>query len=117
MDIKWSGINTDKRYTTNIRIETAEKQGLLKDIISAVSDNNTNIVFANVKSKFNKLGIIELGIEVDNIDTLKSVMNSIQAMPDVYSVKRVQTSFNSSPKQFARKNNKQARKAKHTPTK
>lgn len=112
LDIKWSGVSSDRRYTTSIRIETAEKQGLLKDIIAAVSDNNTNIVFANVKSRNNKLGIIELGIEVDNINTLKQVMNSLQAMPEVYTVKRVQTAFNQSPKQFAKKNSKSARKNK-----
>ena len=94
----------------SIRIETAEKQGLLKDIISAVSDNNTNIVFANVKSRHNKLGIIELGLEVDNIETLKQVMNSLQSMPEVYTVKRVQTAFNQAPKQFAKKNSKSVRK-------
>ena len=110
LDIKWSGISTDKRYSTSIRIETAEKQGLLKDIISAVSDNNTNIVFANVKSRHNKLGIIELGLEVDNIETLKQVMNSLQSMPEVYTVKRVQTAFNQAPKQFAKKNSKSVRK-------
>ena len=110
LDIKWSGISTDKRYTTSIRIETAEKQGLLKDIISAVSDNNTNIVFANVKSRHNKLGIIELGLEVDNIETLKQVMNSLQSMSEVYTVKRVQTAFNQAPKQFAKKNSKSVRK-------
>lgn len=110
LDIKWAGISTDKRYTTSIRIETAEKQGLLKDIISAVSDNNTNIVFANVKSRHNKLGIIELGLEVDNIETLKQVMNSLQSMPEVYTVKRVQTAFNQAPKQFAKKNSKSVRK-------
>ncbi len=112
LDIKWSEVSTDRKYTTSIRIETAEKQGLLKDIITAVSDNNTNIVFANVKSRNNKLGIIELGIELDNITTLKAVMNSIQAMPEVYSVKRVQTAFNQAPKQFAKKNTKYARKNK-----
>ena len=112
LDIKWSEVSTDRKYTTSIRIETAEKQGLLKDIITAVSDNNTNIVFANVKSRNNKLGIIELGIELDNITTLKSVMNSLQAMPEVYSVKRVQTAFNQAPKQFAKKNTKYARKNK-----
>lgn len=112
LDIKWSGVSNDRKYTTSIRIETAEKQGLLKDIITAVSDNNTNIVFANVKSRNNKLGIIELGIELDNINTLKAVMNSLQAMPDVYSVKRVQTAFNQAPKQFAKKNTKYARKSK-----
>lgn len=92
MDIKWSGDNTSRTYTTTIRVETAEKMGLLKDIIAAVSDNNTNINYANVKSKNNKIGIIELGIELNNIDTLKKVITSIQAIPDVYSVKRIQTS-------------------------
>ena len=103
IDIHWSGNNTDKTYTTSIRVETAEKAGLLKDIISAVSDNNTNIIFANAKSKAN-LGVIELGIELDNIETLKRVMTAIQNLPDVYSVKRVQTSYSHAPKQFAKKN-------------
>ena len=103
IDIHWSGNNKDKTYTTSIRIETAEKSGLLKDIIGAVSDNNTNIIFANAKSKAN-LGVIELGIELDNIETLKRVMTALQNLPDVYSVKRVQTSYSHAPKQFAKKN-------------
>lgn len=94
MDISWAGENTNKTYNTTIRIETMDKIGLLKDIIAAVSDNNTNIVFANVKANNNKkVGIVELGLELDNINTLKRVITSIQALPDVYSVKRVQTSY------------------------
>jgi len=91
MDIQWAGNNTNKTYTTTIRIETADKMGLLKDIIAAVSDNNTNIITANVKSK-NNVGIIEIGLELDNIETLKKVTNCLQSMQDVYSVKRIQTS-------------------------
>ncbi|MDD3435532.1 MAG: bifunctional (p)ppGpp synthetase/guanosine-3',5'-bis(diphosphate) 3'-pyrophosphohydrolase [Candidatus Gastranaerophilales bacterium] len=90
MDIHWAGENTDKTYTTSIRIETSDKIGLLKDIIAVISDNNININYANVKSKNNKVGIVELVLELDNINTLKKVINSIQALPDVYSVKRVQ---------------------------
>ena len=85
--------------------------GLLKDVISVVSDNHTNINSANVKSK-GKVGIIELGIELDNIDTLRKVMTAIQALPDVFSVKRIQTSYTSSSNQnFTRKNSK-SKKAK-----
>ena len=112
IDIHWSGNNVDKTYTTSIRIETAEKHGLLKDIIAAVSDNNTNIVFANAKAKHNQLGIIELGIELDNIETLKKVMTAIQNLPDVYSVKRVQTAFSQAPQQFSKKNAPK-KKSKH----
>lgn len=106
MDIHWSGDNTSKTYTTTIRVETAEKMGLLKDIIGAVSDNNTNIISANVKSKAGKIGIIELSIELDNIETLKKVINSIQSIPDVYSVKRIQTSHQYSSQNRNKSNNK-----------
>lgn len=112
MDIQWSGNNINKTYSTTIRIETGERLGMLKDVIGVVSDNNTNINSANVKSK-GKVGIIELGIELDNIDTLRRVMTALQAMPDVLSVKRIQTSFNQAPQQFTKKNNKQKPKKSH----
>ncbi len=114
MDIQWAGTNTNKTYTTTIRIETADKLGMLKDIIAAVSDNNTNIITANVKSR-NNIGIIEIGLELDNIETLKKVINCLQALPDVFSVKRIQTSAQTaSPK---RPNNGKQRPPKKKPKK
>lgn len=115
MDIHWADENTDRRYNTTIRVETQDKIGLLKDIIAQVSDNNTNILFANVKANNGKVGIIELGIELDNIDTLKKVTTSIQSLPEVYSVKRVQTPYNYATQQGNKKpqNKLQRKKAKH----
>ncbi len=111
MDINWAGTNTNKTYTTTIRVETADKMGLLKDIIAAVSDNNTNIITANVKSR-NNVGIIEIGLELDNIETLKKVTNCLQALPDVFSVKRIQTSAQTAaPKR--QNNGKQKPQKKH----
>lgn len=92
MDIQWVDDNTNRTYTTTIRVESLDRMGLLKDIIAAVADNNINILFANVKANNSKVGIIELVLELDNINTLKKVTNSLQALPDVYSVKRIQTS-------------------------
>lgn len=108
MDIHWAEENNANRtYSTTIRVETLDKMGLLKDIITQVSDNNTNITFANVKAKNNKVGIIELGIELDNVETLKRVITSVQALPDVYSVKRVQTAYgqpaSAAPKKITKK--------------
>ena len=110
LDIRWSGDNTNKTYTTTIRVETGEKIGLLKDIIAAISDNNTNITYANVKSKNNKrLGVIEIGMELDNVETLKKVINCIQAIPDVYSVKRIQTSYVAGGGSTSQRNNKNSK--------
>jgi (p)ppGpp synthase/HD superfamily hydrolase len=113
IDIHWSGNNINKTYNTTIRIETAEKLGLLKDIIGVVADNKTNINSANVKSK-GKVGIIELGIELDNIETLRKVMTAIQAMPDVFSVKRIQTSHSQGGQNFTKKSSKNTKNKKHT---
>ena len=112
MQIKWAGVNTNKTYNTTIRIETAEKLGLLKDVISAVSDNNTNIVNANIKTK-NHVGIIEMGLELDNIDTLKKVIACIQSLPDVYSVKRIQTSSSMLKKSSPQKSGKNFKQKRH----
>ena len=113
MDIQWAGTNTNKTYTTTIRIETADKLGMLKDIIAAVSDNNTNIITANVKSR-NNIGIIEIGLELDNIETLKKVTNCLQALPDVFSVKRIQTSAQTaSPKRVNNSKQRPQKKRKN----
>ena len=112
MNIKWAGVNTNKTYNTTIRIETAEKLGLLKDVISAVSDNNANIVNANIKTK-NHVGIIEIGLELDNIDTLKKVITCIQSLPDVFSVKRIQTSSSMLRKSSTQKSQKNSKHKKN----
>ena len=64
---------------------------MLKEILIALADCNTNIVYANVKAHPTKnLGVVEMGIEVDNISRLQKVIAALQALPDVYSVKRIQ---------------------------
>ena len=61
-----------------------------------------------------KVGIIEVGIELDNIDTLRKLMTALQAMPDVLSVKRIQTSYTTSNNQnFTKKTNKNKKTGKN----
>lgn len=118
MDIHWAGENTNRTYSTTIRVETLDKIGLLKDIIASVSDNNTNINFANVKANSpKKVGIIELGLELDNINTLKRVINSIQSLPDVYSVKRIQTASHTIAAAHKNTKSKTTKTPKKKPTK
>ena len=92
MKISWKdGINTNKTYVTSIRINCADKMGMLKDILIKAADCDTNITYANVKtSNTKKIGIIELGVEVSSIDKLNAVINAFQSLPDVHSVKRIQ---------------------------
>ena len=125
MDIHWANENLNKTYVAPIRIDTLDKMGMLKEILIAIGDCNTNIVYANVKANPHKnLGIIEIGIEVDNIARLQKVIAALQALPDVYSVKRIQgvggnkRTYNPpSDKKQADKSEKKADKASDKKTK
>jgi hypothetical protein len=64
--------------------------------------------FTEIKDK--RLGVIEIGMELDNIDTFKKVVNCIQGIPDVYSVKRIQTSYSAAPSGNGQRNGKNNKK-------
>lgn len=91
LDIKWADKGLNKTYIASIRIDVQDKLGILKDIMIELTECNTNIAYANIKSnQAKKIGIIELGIEVDNINRLKGVITKLQSIPEVISVKRIQ---------------------------
>ena len=78
-----------------IRIDVDDKMGMLKEILERISDCDTNINYANVKSNpSKKLGIVELGLEVSSIDKLNIVINALNAMDNVKAVKRVPLNSN-----------------------
>ena len=96
MDIKWAESNLNKTYVTSIKIDVTDKIGMLKEVLTKVTDCDTNITYANVKSNnAKKIGIIELGVEVDGIEKLRTVIAALQSLPDVHSVKRVPINSNS----------------------
>ena len=54
MNIKWSDNQKSKTYTTSIRIDVMDKLGILKEILSTITDCNSNVTYANVKSNLSK---------------------------------------------------------------
>ncbi|MBQ9245157.1 bifunctional (p)ppGpp synthetase/guanosine-3',5'-bis(diphosphate) 3'-pyrophosphohydrolase [bacterium] len=92
MKISWNNDeNPHRTYVTSIRIICVDKQGMLQDILAKVVDCSCNIksIDANT-NKAKKVGIIDIGVEVNGIDNLNAIINAIQSLPDVHSVKRIQ---------------------------
>ena len=113
MKISWRNEEAqNKTYVTSIRINCVDKMGMLKDILIKAADCDTNITYANVKTNYaKKVGIIELGVEVNGIDKLNSVISAFQSLPDVHSVKRIQ--MNSKVKVSPELKQKKQRKKQH----
>ena len=108
IDIRWAENNTKAVYLAHIRVECLDRVGILRDILMKTGDLGINIIYSNTYLKGRKFGIIDLGIELDNIETLKKVILGIQSINDVFSVRRLQQKENlNQPKQSKKKKFKQ----------
>ena len=111
MDISWADGATKTSYIAHIRIECQDRVGMLRDVIMKTGDLGINIIYSNTYLKGRRFGIIDLGIELDNIETLKKVILGIQAIPDVCSVRRLQQKENlNQPKSNKKKKATQPKK-------
>ncbi len=88
LPVKWAGVDNNKTYIVPLKIVTQDKVGAMQEVLAKVTDNKTNIAYANGSSRQNKTGSIELGLEVYDIDNLNRIINAISQVPSVISVKR-----------------------------
>lgn len=90
--VNWNPIDDNARcqtYPVNLQIEVIDRVGVLKDILSRLSDQNINVRSAGVKTSFGKPALISLTIEVRDRDQFDHCVTKIKLMSDVLNVRRV----------------------------
>jgi (p)ppGpp synthase/HD superfamily hydrolase len=75
-------------YPIDIRVETIDRVGVLRDILTRLSDNKINVRRANVQTKKDKAAIIDLSIDICDRHQFDRVCNQINKMCDTLSVSR-----------------------------
>ncbi|WP_036916475.1 MULTISPECIES: bifunctional (p)ppGpp synthetase/guanosine-3',5'-bis(diphosphate) 3'-pyrophosphohydrolase [unclassified Prochlorococcus] len=92
LPVKWNqnSLNQHNKFSTQIRIEVIDRVGVLKDILMRLSENAINVSDARVQTAFGKPACIELKIELQNSDQLKSTINKIRNMADVLDIARTE---------------------------
>lgn len=78
-------------YPIDIRVETIDRVGVLRDILTRLSDNKINVRRANVQTKTGKAAIIDLSIDISDRNQFDRVCNQINKMCDTLSVCRLVT--------------------------
>ena len=80
-------------YPVEISVQTIDRVGLLKDMISKISDiNKTNILGISVDLHKNKTATISLIIEITDLDHCQRVIDGIKKMSDIIKVSRISRS-------------------------
>jgi GTP pyrophosphokinase len=76
-------------YPVCIQIEVIDRVGVLKDILSRLTDNNINVRNAQVKTFPDQTAVIDLGIDICDHDQLERTFTQVRKMSDVLNLRRL----------------------------
>ncbi|MBD2598330.1 bifunctional (p)ppGpp synthetase/guanosine-3',5'-bis(diphosphate) 3'-pyrophosphohydrolase [Nostoc spongiaeforme FACHB-130] len=91
--VKWnSAVENSSRphtYPVSIQIEALDRVGVLKDILSRLSDQGINVRHAQVKTASGQPALMDLGIDIRDRSQLEQVFVQIKKMSDIINIRRV----------------------------
>ena len=76
-------------YPVHIKVEVIDRVGVMKDILTRLSDLKINVHKAGVTTHPNQIAEIDLGIDIYSHDHLSKTFTQIRKMSDVLNSKRV----------------------------
>jgi GTP diphosphokinase / guanosine-3',5'-bis(diphosphate) 3'-diphosphatase len=76
-------------YPVCVQIEALDRVGVLKDILSRLSDQGINVRHASVKTTISQPALIDLGIEIRDRIQLEHIFVQIKKMSDILNIRRV----------------------------
>ncbi|MCS6815175.1 MAG: TGS domain-containing protein, partial [Cyanobacteria bacterium] len=76
-------------YPIEIQLKVIDRVGILKDILSILSDNKINVRSAQVRTFPDQTAIINLGIDVRDSEQLERTFNRTRKLSDVLNLRRV----------------------------
>ncbi|HYX16799.1 MAG TPA: TGS domain-containing protein [Nostoc sp.] len=89
LTVSWND-KSEQTYLVDIKIETNNRIGILKDITSYLADKSINISEAIIKTyPYENKALINLSIDIKNLQNLENCKASIKQIKDVINVNRV----------------------------
>ncbi len=90
LPVRWNSASESRprRYPVQLRIEVLDRVGVLKDILTRLSDHRINVCDARVRTNPGKPARIDLRVELESASQLASTINQIRSMADVLDIAR-----------------------------
>ncbi|MCB1169485.1 MAG: bifunctional (p)ppGpp synthetase/guanosine-3',5'-bis(diphosphate) 3'-pyrophosphohydrolase [Leptospiraceae bacterium] len=89
ISVRWEGLT--ETYPVQIEIDAEDRQGLYLDLVGAIARTQTNILKAQADIPRNHRGTMKATflLEVEHVDQLNDIRETLQSIPGVYEVRRV----------------------------
>ncbi len=87
-EVEWVNVPGDELYTVRLAIAVEDRQGILADITSAISNLKTNIRESRSSAEGGK-GSVELTVDINDVKHLQKVVQVLKAIRGIQEVERV----------------------------
>jgi len=87
IDVYWAS-EAKSSYSVDICVYANDRQGLLSDVIKEITAAKFNILGVNTKPTKERIAIIDVTVELENIEALNRVIRTLMKIDSVYDVKR-----------------------------
>ncbi len=87
-DVEWVNVPGDELYTVRLAIAVEDRQGILADITSAISNLKTNIRESRSSAEGGK-GSVELTVDINDVKHLQKVVQVLKGIKGIQEVERV----------------------------
>ena len=91
LEVSW-GEEASQMYPVDVDISAYDRTGLLRDISLVLADSKVNVVSVSTKSEQkDHLAHMQITIEIDSLSKLGRVLNKLNQLPNVLTVRRSRT--------------------------
>ena len=87
IDVEWYNQN-ESSYSVDIEVFSNDRAGLLVEILKELGTTKAKLMGVNTKTTKERIAIIEITIEIENLDELNKVIKAIRKVDSVYEVHR-----------------------------
>lgn len=87
IDVKWYE-ETKEHYNVSIEVLANDRKGLLVDILNTIKETKANLMGVSTKTTKERIAIMDIDIEVENIEELNKIIRNIKKVDSVYEVRR-----------------------------
>lgn len=89
IEVEWENTKSSKIYDTDLEVYGFDRSGLLNDVLEVVNSMTNRLSNVNGRVDNNEMATIRLTLGIHNTGELDRIIEKINQVPDVYSIRRI----------------------------
>lgn len=88
LEVEWA-TSKDWSYNAEIEVTALDRHGLVNEVMNAVAETKTDITAVSARADVKRVAHIHMSIRIRNLDHLRTVVERLKRLKDIYSVRRM----------------------------